>query len=110
MISPRASIAAAAVAATCAWVAIARAAAPGPLDGLVGEALSRNLSLEEPRLESRRAAAELTAARGRWLPAVRLESRASQLHDVVDLGALVNPAYAALDRLAGTSAFPTDLK
>ena len=107
MIKPRLRIAAAALA--CAWVAVARAASPDPLGALVSEALAKNLSLEEARLESRRAASELTAARARWLPAVRLESRASQLHDVQDLGALVSPAYAALNRLTGTNAFPTEL-
>jgi len=87
----------------------ASAAGRDPLGPLVDEALARNLSLASSRLEERRASAEYVAALARWLPAVQLESRASRLHDVPDLGALLNPAYATLNQMTGTSAFPTDL-
>jgi len=80
-----------------------------PLGALVEEAIAHNLSLAASRLDERRAAAERTAALLAWLPSARLESRASRLHDVPDLGALLNPAHATLNRLTGTSALPTDL-
>jgi outer membrane protein TolC len=82
--------------------------APDPLGAIVAEALERNLTLAQSQRAEQRASAELLAARTRWLPAVRLETRASQLHDVPDLGDLVNPAYAALGSLTGQP-FPTDL-
>jgi len=84
-------------------------ARPDPLGSIVAEALAHNLSLSGARLGERRAAAEAVAARAQWLPAVRLETRASRLEDVQDLGALINPAYAALNQLTGSNAFPTDV-
>jgi len=84
-------------------------AASDPLRALVDEALARNTALSASRLAERRAAAEHTAAITRWLPAVSLETRASRLHDVQDLGDFVNPAYAALNQLSGSNAFPSDL-
>jgi outer membrane protein TolC len=81
-----------------------------PLRGIVDEALAHNLSVAGARQDARAAQAKLDAARMRWLPSASLETRASRLHDVPDLGSLVNPAYAALDELTGTAAFPTDVK
>src|SRR5690349_20660473 len=78
-----------------------------PLGAIVTEALEHNLTLSQAKLASRRSASELNAARAQWLPSVRLESRASDLHDAPDLGALVNPAYAALAQITGQP-FPTD--
>ncbi|MBI5836165.1 MAG: TolC family protein [Candidatus Eisenbacteria bacterium] len=86
-----------------------RPLARDPLAPLVSEALANNLEFASARLAERRASAELTAARTQWLPSVRLETRASKLDDVQDLGALINPAYEALNRLTGTRDFPTDL-
>ena len=80
---------------------------PDPLAALVAEAWRNNLSLVGERLALRRTESEQTAARARFLPAVRLESRASDLHDAQDLGDLINPAYAALNRITGTRDFPT---
>ncbi len=90
-------------------LAQAVSAASDPLTPLVNEALRANLSLSGERLASRRAGAELDAAFARFLPAVSAETRASKLDRVPDLGELVNPAYAALNQLTGTQAFPTDL-
>ena len=85
------------------------ALAADPLGALVKETLARNTSLQASRFAERRAAAERTAALTQWLPSLRVESRASRLHDVQDLGDFVNPAYSALNQLLGTPAFPTDL-
>lgn len=84
-------------------------AQPDPLAPLVEEALRANLTVEEARLAERRSAAEAREAIGRWLPRVTLESRVSEVDGVQDLGDLINPAYAALNDLTGSSAFPTDL-
>lgn len=85
------------------------AAQPDPLGPLVQEALRANLVVEEARLAERRSAAEVREAVGRWLPRVALESRVSDVDGVQDLGDLINPAYATLNDLTGTGAFPTDL-
>lgn len=90
----------------------ARAAAgdsADPLGALVDEALQKNLTVQSARLAEQRAQSELTATRLQWLPSVRLEARGSRLHDVQDIGALVNPAYAALNQLTNSQAFPTDV-
>ncbi len=82
---------------------------PDPLAPLVAEALDANLAVEEARLAERRGAAEAREAIGRWLPRVTLESRVSEVDGVQDLGDLINPAYAALNEMTGSSAFPTDV-
>jgi outer membrane protein TolC len=83
---------------------------PDPLAPLVQEAIRNNLQLSASRLTDERAEAETRRARGLYLPTLALESRRSQLDGVVDVGSLINPAYAALNRITGTSAFPTDIR
>jgi outer membrane protein TolC len=80
-----------------------------PLGRLVEEALRANLGLRQERLTERRAAAEASAARALLFPSVRLDSRHTDLGGLPNLGDLVNPAYAALNQLTGSSRFPTDL-
>ena len=82
---------------------------PDPLAALVREAIANNLGLAASRVAEDRAAAAVRAARGLALPVLSFESRRSQLDGVVDVGSFINPAYAALNRLTGTSAFPTDI-
>ncbi len=48
-------------------------------------------------------------ARGLYLPAVSLDARYSRTSGVLDIGDLVNPAYAALNQLTRSDAFPTDV-
>lgn len=81
-----------------------------PLAPLVQEALRNNLQLSASRVSDERAEAATRGARGLYLPSLSLESRRSRLDGVVDVGQLVNPAYAALNRITGTSAFPTDIR
>ena len=86
-----------------------RAQSADPLAPLVREALRNNLRLAASRVDDERFAAAARAARGRYLPTLSLESRRSRLDGVVDVGSFINPAYAALNRITGTSAFPTDV-
>ncbi len=82
---------------------------PDPLAGIVAEALRANLALAQSRLEERRAGAEVREAHALFLPTVTAQTRLTHEHDLLDLGTLINPAYAALDQLSGTDRFPTNL-
>ena len=82
---------------------------PDPLAGIVAEALRANLSLAQERLAARRADAEAREARALFLPTVTAQTRLTRINDVLDLGTLINPAYAALNQLTGGDRFPTDL-
>jgi outer membrane protein TolC len=88
---------------------VARGQQADPLGPLVAEALRSNLGVEQERQADRRAVAELHEARGLFLPSVTLNSRYSHLESVLNFGELVNPAYAALNRLTGTTQFPTNI-
>ena len=92
-----------------AFAPAARAQQPDPLAPLVREAVQNNLQLAGARLAERRVDAAVRGARGLALPTLALDSRRSRLDGVVDVGNLVNPAYAALNRLTNSSAFPTDI-
>jgi outer membrane protein TolC len=80
-----------------------------PLDGLVAEALERNLGLAAHRAADERAEAVVRETRGLLLPNVTLDTRRSRLRNTIDLGDFVNPAYAALNGVLGAQRFPTDL-
>lgn len=75
----------------------------------MAEALRNNLGLATQRLAQRRAASEAGVARGRFFPALTLDWRYSEQDGTLDLGDVVNPAYAALNELRGTNDFPTNL-
>src|SRR5260370_5631231 len=80
-----------------------------PLGRLVTEALARNLGLTAERLADQRAAADVRAARGLFLPSLGVASRYSYLDGVPNIGDFVNPAYAAVNGLLGQNRFPTNL-
>jgi len=80
-----------------------------PLAPLVREAIRNNLQLEASHVSDQRARAATRGARGLALPTLSLESRRSRLDGVVDVGEFINPAYAALNRITGSGAFPTDI-
>src|SRR5256712_742689 len=82
---------------------------PDPLGQLVAEALRTDLGLGGERLAERRTAAEVREARGLFLPSLGLQSRYSRLGGVPNIGDLINPAYATLNQLTGTSRFPTNI-
>jgi outer membrane protein TolC len=83
--------------------------ASDPLAAVVAEALENNLGLAQEDLIVERAEAGVREARGRFLPALTLDSRYSEQTGTLNLGDFVNPAYAALNQVTGTSRFPTDL-
>ena len=82
---------------------------PDPLAAIVAEALENNLGLAQEGLAVERAEAGVREARGRFFPVLSLDSRYSEQSGTLNLGDFVNPAYAALNGLTGTSQFPTDL-
>lgn len=99
-------------------LALALMSAPGgaqvtgarsPLDALVAEGLAANPLLRARNFAVTREDAAVAEARGRFLPSVTANARASALAGTPNLGALINPAYAALNQLLGQNAFPTDI-
>jgi outer membrane protein TolC len=98
-----------AIAALLALPAAAHAQTPGAMGRLVDEALRNNLGLAQARASEDRAAAEVKQARGLMLPSLSLESRYSEQNGTLNLGDVVNPAFATLNQLTGDNRFPTDL-
>ncbi len=84
-------------------------AARSPLDALVAEGLAGNPLLRARDLAVARDQNAIAEARGRFLPSLTANARASTLTGTPNLGALINPAYAALNQLLGQQAFPTDI-
>lgn len=80
-----------------------------PLDALVAEGLAGNALLRARSFAVGREDAAVAEARGRFLPNLTANARASALSGAPNLGALINPAYAALNQLLGQNAFPTNI-
>jgi outer membrane protein TolC len=88
----------------------AQQAGPGdPLAPIVAEALENNLGLAQEDLVVERAEAGVRLARSRFFPSLSIDSRYSDLSGGLNLGDVVNPAYAALNQMTGTDRFPTNL-
>ena len=87
----------------------ARGQQPDPMGPLVAEAFRANLGLEADRLADREGAADVSAARGRFLPSLELDARSSRLSGVPNIGTFVNPAFQALNGVLGSNRFPTNL-
>jgi outer membrane protein TolC len=80
------------------------------LDALVAAGLRDNLTRRQEQLASGRAAAQVTEARGRFLPSATINARYTESSgNIVDLGSLINPAFKALNQLTQSQSFPTDL-
>ena len=90
-------------------LALSAQGADDPLGSIVAEALRNNLGIAQERLASERAAASVREARGRFFPSLSLDSRYSEQRNTLNLGEVVNPAYAALNQMIGEHRFPTDL-
>ncbi len=81
-----------------------------PLDALVSEGLASNPALRARTLSVTRDEAAIAEARGRFLPSLTANARVSSLYGATpNLGALINPAYAALNQLLGQPSFPTNI-
>ncbi len=97
------------------WIALLLAApvladAQGPLDEYVAQGLRQNLGLRQQALVVTQREAALREARGNFLPSATLNARHTNVSgQVVNLGELINPAFAALNQLTGTQDFPTDI-
>ncbi len=80
------------------------------LDDYIREGLQKNLAYRQQRLALAQSDESVSEARGSFMPTITLNARASELYgNVINLGNLINPAYATLNQLTGTSAFPTNL-
>src|SRR5262245_44557729 len=76
----------------------------------VKRAADHNPELAARAVEIDERRAERAAVRAGYLPSVDLDARYTRTFgNQLDLGALVNPAYAALNQLTGTQQFPTDV-
>jgi outer membrane protein TolC len=89
--------------------ALSSQVATDPLGPIVAEALRNNLGIAQERLATERAAASVRESRSRFLPSLSIESRYSEQSGTLNLGDVVNPAYAALNEVIGENRFPTDL-
>lgn len=88
----------------------ALASGQGPLDEYVAQGLRQNLRLRQQALAVSKSEATLREVRGNFLPSATLNARHTNVSgQVVNLGELINPAFAALNQLTGTQNFPTDI-
>jgi outer membrane protein TolC len=79
------------------------------LDSIARLALERNLGVKRATERERASAAGVNQARGMLLPSLGVDARYSRANGLIDIGDLVNPAYAALNQLTGTNTFPTNI-
>jgi outer membrane protein TolC len=81
------------------------------LAGYVARARERNPELTARAVEIDQRRAERTAVRAGYLPSVDLDVRYTRTFgNQIDLGQLINPAYAALNQILGEERFPTDVE
>lgn len=87
-----------------------RPGAQNPLEEYVALGLRQNLGLRQQQLDVDRSGAAVREARGWLLPSATISARNSNVQgQVVNLGELINPAFAALNQLLGQQQFPTDI-
>ena len=79
------------------------------LDSIARLAVTNNLAVRRTAEQARQADHAVAQARGLFLPTVTLDARYSSVRGAVNIGDLINPAYAALNQLLGQSAFPTNI-
>lgn len=81
-----------------------------PLAEYVELGLKQNLGLRQQELTVRQSAAAVREARGWFLPSATINARHTDVRgQVVNLGELINPAFAALNQILGQQQFPTDI-
>lgn len=80
------------------------------LDDYVTLGLTQNLALRQQSLASERSDAVVREARGNFLPSATLNARYTDFRGSgVDFGSFINPVFATLNQLTGTTQFPTDV-
>jgi len=80
-----------------------------PLDSIARLAIERNLGVRQSREADRQARLGVRQAAGLFLPTLSVDARYSEMEGAIDLGDVINPAYAALNQLIGRPQFPTDI-
>ena len=86
------------------------AAHSSALEQYVALGLKQNLGLRQEELAVRRSDALVREVRGNFFPSATINARHTDVRGrVVDLGELINPAFAALNQLTGTQDFPTNI-
>jgi outer membrane protein TolC len=92
--------------------AVARADAPRDPDlaKYVERAVSHNRELAARGAELDAKTEAIVEARAGYLPNITLDARYTKQWGALDLGELINPAYATLNQLIGEPRFPTDLQ
>ncbi len=93
------------------WAPLAPAMAAGsaPLDSIARLAIARNLAVRQSRESQRQSALAVKQAGGLFFPTLAVDARYSEMHGAIDLGDVINPAYAALNQLIGRPQFPTNI-
>jgi outer membrane protein len=80
------------------------------LDEYVALGLQQNLGLKRQGLAAERSEAVVREARGNFLPSATINARYTDFRGSgVDFGAFINPVFATLNQLTGTSQFPTNV-
>jgi outer membrane protein TolC len=75
----------------------------------VRDAVRAATAVQQGGLATERDEALLARSRAQRLPSLTLLAQHVELSGGADIGALINPAFAALNQLTGTTNFPTDL-
>ena len=92
-----------------AFAAAAEAQEISVLNPYVAEALGNNYGMRQQRLAEEKSDVAVRQARGSFLPSASIDARYSEANGVMNMGNMINPAYAALNQLTGTNAFPTNI-
>jgi len=87
----------------------APAAAQTTADGFVREAVAAHRGVAAESLALERDQLALGRFRRLYLPAVSVEAQWVEQRGGADIGALINPAFDALNRITGGNDFPTDV-
>jgi len=83
--------------------------AASPLDSIARLAIARNLAVRQSREAERQGELGVRQAGGLFFPTLGIDARYSEMHGVLDLGDVINPAYAALNQIIGAPRFPTNI-
>ena len=82
---------------------------PAILDSIARLAIMRNLGVRQAGEVARQSQLGVRQAAGMFLPSLSVDARYSEMNGALDLGDVINPAYAALNQVIGKPMFPTDV-